>query len=57
MSDAAAAELNLLQARIELLRERLRLAALAGDLDEDQLQAVNAGLPLDESAGKSMTRP
>ncbi len=43
-NDAANAELVLLQARIGLLLDRLRLAALAGELDEAQLQAVNAGL-------------
>lgn len=43
-NDAAAAELALLQARVSLLINRLRLAALAGRLDEAQLQAVNASL-------------
>jgi outer membrane protein len=43
-NDAANAELMLLQARIGLLLDRLRLAALAGELDEAQLQAVNATL-------------
>jgi outer membrane protein len=43
-NDAAAAELALLQARVSLLLDRLRLAALAGRLDEAQLQAVNASL-------------
>jgi len=43
-NDAAAAELALLQARAALLLDRLRLAALAGRLDEAQLQQVNAGL-------------
>lgn len=43
-SDAASAELVLLQARIGLFTERLRLAALAGALDEDQLQTVSAAL-------------
>jgi outer membrane protein len=43
-NDAAAAELALLQARVSLLLDRLRLAALAGKLDEAQLQAVNASL-------------
>jgi outer membrane protein len=42
-TDAAAAELALLQARVGLLIERLRLAALAGELDEDQLPAAGAG--------------
>jgi|GEM_PF-96134 len=44
-ADASAAELALLQARIGLYTERLRLASLAGALDEDQLRAVSAGLP------------
>jgi len=46
-SDAAAAELGLLQARIGLFVERLRLAALAGELDEDQLRAISAGVPVE----------
>lgn len=49
-NDAANAELMLMQARIGLLLDRLRLAALAGELDEAQLQAVNATLqPADGS--------
>ena len=43
-NDAASAELTLLQARIEWLMNRLRLAALAGRLDERWLQSVNASL-------------
>jgi outer membrane protein len=43
-NDAATAELALLQARVSLLLDRLRLAALAGRLDEVQLQTVNAHL-------------
>jgi outer membrane protein len=43
-NDAAMAELALQQARVALLLDRLRLAALAGQLDEAQLRAVNAGL-------------
>jgi len=43
-NDAASAELALLQARIEWLMNRLRLAALAGHLDEASLQSVNASL-------------
>ena len=43
-NDAALAELALQQARVALLLDRLRLAALAGQLDEAQLRAVNAGL-------------
>ena len=43
-ADASSAEMNLLQARIGLLTERLRLASLAGSLDEEQLTRVNASL-------------
>lgn len=43
-NDRAGAELSLLQARIGALMDRLRLAALAGQLDETQLQSVNATL-------------
>jgi outer membrane protein len=43
-NDAAAAELAVQQARVALLLDRLRLAALAGGLDETQLQLANAGL-------------
>jgi outer membrane protein len=43
-TDAAAAELALLQARIDLLIGRLRLAALGGVLDEEELRAVSAGI-------------
>jgi outer membrane protein len=46
-SDAAVAELALLQARIGLYTDRLRLAALAGALDEDQLRTMSVGLPTD----------
>jgi outer membrane protein len=42
-NDAAVAELAVQQARVALLLDRLRLAALAGQLDETQLRAVNAG--------------
>jgi len=43
-NDATAAELALLQGRIELLQSRLRLQAQAGQLDESVLQAVNSVL-------------
>ncbi|MDE2092706.1 MAG: TolC family protein, partial [Burkholderiales bacterium] len=43
-NDAASAELALVQARVDLLTNRLRLAALAGRLDEAALQSVNASL-------------
>jgi outer membrane protein len=41
-NDASGAELALLQARVELLINRLQLQALAGQLDARQLAAVNA---------------
>lgn len=40
-NDAAAAELAVLQARVALLTQRLRLAALAGTLDEAALAAAD----------------
>lgn len=40
-NDAMSAELALLQARIAVALDRLRLAALAGSLDENALQSVN----------------
>jgi outer membrane protein len=43
-SDAANARLAWLQARTALLLDRLRLVALAGKLDEAELQAVNGSL-------------
>jgi outer membrane protein len=43
-NDTAGAELALQQARVALLLDRMRLAALAGRLDEAQLQMVNASL-------------
>lgn len=43
-NDAAGAELALLQARIKMLLDRLRLEALAGQLDETALSAVNSTL-------------
>lgn len=43
-NDAASAELALVQGRVDLLMNRLRLAALAGRLDETALQSVNAAL-------------
>ncbi len=43
-NDAAGAELALLEARVKLLLDRLRLEALAGQLDEAQLAAVNSTL-------------
>ncbi len=43
-NDAAAASLALVQARSDLLLERLQLSALAGTLDDAQLDGVNAAL-------------
>ena len=43
-NDAASSELTLMQARVEFLMNRLRLAAAAGRLDEAWLQSVNASL-------------
>lgn len=43
-NDAAAARLALAQARTGLLLDHLRLAALAGQLDEDTLRSVNQTL-------------
>ena len=40
-NEATASELALLQARVTLVLDRLRLAALAGSLDEDALRSVN----------------
>ena len=41
-NDASGAELALVQARIEMLLNQLRLYALAGQLDDSRLEAVNA---------------
>lgn len=43
-NDATSAELALLQARVQLFTDRLRLAALAGDLGEQQLAEANRDL-------------
>ncbi|MBC7430430.1 MAG: TolC family protein, partial [Rubritepida sp.] len=43
-NDTSSAELALVQARIDVLLNRLRLAAVAADLDETRLQEVNASL-------------
>ena len=43
-NDASAAQLDLLQARTELLVAQLRLHAMAGQLDIDKLQTLNAAL-------------
>jgi outer membrane protein len=43
-NDASAAQLSLLQARIEVLVGQLRLHAMAGQLDSQKLQEVNAAL-------------
>jgi outer membrane protein len=41
-NDASSADLALLQAKTEVLQNRLRLLAMAGQLDEARLQSVNA---------------
>jgi outer membrane protein len=41
-NDASAAELALLQARVQLITDRLKLDALAGELDDAALQRANA---------------
>jgi outer membrane protein len=43
-NDAATAELALVQARVELVLHRMRLDALAGQLGEPRLQAIDAAL-------------
>jgi outer membrane protein len=43
-NDASGAELALVQARTDVLLNRLRLAAVAGELDEARLLEVNAAL-------------
>ena len=43
-NDAARTELALLQARVGVLMDRLKLAALAGRLDEARLQSVSDSL-------------
>jgi outer membrane protein len=43
-NDASSSELALLQATVDVLLSQLRLHALAGELDETQLVAVNAQL-------------
>ena len=43
-NDSASARLALAQARSQLLLERLRLAQLAGQLDQDTLRSVNQAL-------------
>lgn len=48
-SAATAAELSLLQARIALAQDRLRLAAATGSLDEENLRAINNLLQRQES--------
>jgi outer membrane protein len=54
-SDAAAARLALAQGRVVLLLDRLRLAALVGQLDEMALGAANAELT--PSAGQAAAEP
>jgi outer membrane protein len=52
-NDAANARLSWMQARVALVMDRLRLAALAGKLEQDQLQAINAVLQTAVADGKS----
>jgi len=47
-NDTANAELALLQARVALLMDHLRLSALAGQLDEAALQAANDTLRIED---------
>lgn len=56
-NDAAAAELALLQSRVALLTQRLRLAAMAGALDESELEAANRALAADPAVPASSTVP
>lgn len=59
-SDVAAAELSLLRARVDLLKNDLQLAALAGSLDEQTLRLVNATLRASRAApiaAASVSRP
>lgn len=57
-NDAASARLSWLQARVALVMNRLQLEALAGKLDESQLQAANALLetPTSSSAHPVLQR-
>lgn len=56
-NDAAAAELALLQARVGLLTGRLRLAALAGALDERELDATNRTVQPAAAVPRSQATP
>jgi outer membrane protein len=51
-NDAAAARLSLAQGRVALLLDRLRLAALVGQLDEAALRAANGELASSEPHSK-----
>ena len=48
-NDAAAAKLARLHGQIEILIAQLRLYAMAGQLDEDLLKAVNSALVTEEN--------
>jgi outer membrane protein len=50
-NDAANARLSWMQASIALVMDRLRLAALTGKLEEDQLQIINGTLQVAEFDG------
>ncbi len=54
-NDAANAEIALLQARIGALMDRLRLSAMAGQLDETVLQAIDASLQAPDGRPPSVT--
>jgi outer membrane protein len=56
-NDAANARLSWLQARVALVMDRLRLAALAGKLGEDQLLTINGVLQKTETAGSASAIP
>lgn len=47
-NDASAAELAVLQARVALVLDRMRLAALAGNLDENALRSINESMQQEE---------
>jgi len=53
-TDSAAAQLALVQGRVGVLMDRLRLAALAGQLDETALRSVNAELAPATAAAPSL---
>jgi outer membrane protein len=56
-NDIAAAQLAVTQGRVSLLLDRLRLAALVGQLDESTLRSVNGELLPVESTTQAMPAP